>query len=471
MPISVVKKIKQNPLWRHWLVFAGLCVLAYAFFAHPDVIETANHGYVLITSTLKGRFLNFYNDVMAHPFGTYLYYINFAHYNIIIYVLFAIVELPYVALHLLFNTALNEPLLYYIGKLVSAGFYIACIPMVNRVALQLGLAEKDAQLAALFFALLPPVFFSSMIMGQYDSICLFFVLLGLYQWLKGNLMLCAVFMGAGAAGKFFSLMVLVPLVLLAEKRPLHIIKYGLVSLWLVGPTSLLFMGRTGDMGMFNNLMMARLFSAKIPAAADLPIFPTLYVILCVAAFFWQPGEKRIKQCGIWLCLAVFCGLFFFVDWHPQWIVLLAPFMVLTTFLEKNRTPWFWVDIMLSAGFFLHCALSHPYQLEANMLDYGVLGLAGLRTVGLESYKSISFYLNLLPVVPALPMVLFGAGLILHTLFKLPLGRGTPATLLAKDIAAPKQTELVFYAWLVFGLGMAVWFFPTIFTWLKCFAIL
>lgn len=463
---TLMNKIKNMPLRRHWFIFAGLCVVAYVFFAHPDVIETSNHSYVLLSSTFQGRFLEFYNDVMAHPFGKFLYYINNAHYNIFVYIIFALAELPYFLIHVIFKTTLNEPLLYYIGKLVSAGFTVACIPLVKKVAVQLGLQPQDANWAALFFALMPPVFFSSMVMGQYDAICLFFILLGLYYWLKGNLVMCAFWMGAGAAGKFFSLLLLVPLILLAEKRPLHIIKNGLVSLWVVLPTSLLFMGRTGDMGIFNDIMISRLFAAKLPAASNIPIFPTIYLVLCAVAYFWHPAEKDRGQRGIWLCLATFAALFFFVDWHPQWVILLAPFLVLSTFLEKKRTPWFWVDIALSAGFFLFCATTHPYQLEANMLDYGLLGFLGLRTQGLESYRSISFYLNLIPVVSALPMVLFGGALTLHTFLKFPLNRGTPASLLTKNAPEASAKELPVFAWLVFGAGMAVWFLPTMFTWFK-----
>lgn len=462
-----LKKIKEHPLRLHWFIFAGLCVLAYLFFVHPDIIETSNHSYLLLDSTFKGRFLQFYNDVMARPFGKELYYTNFAHYNILVYIIFAIVQLPVFIFNVIFNTY-YEPLFYFVGKLVSAGFFIACIPQVRKLAQQLGVSQENSRWAALFFALLPPVFFSSMVMGQYDTICLLFILLGLRQWLKGNNLACALLLGAGACAKFFSLLLLVPLILLSEKRPLHILKNGLASLWLLVPTTLLFWGRTGDMSLFNNIMIDRLFAAKF---GSIPLFPLLYFVLCVAAYLHKPKDDATKaRGGVWLCLAAFGLLFFFVDWHPQWLVLIAPFMVLTTFMEKNKAPWFFVDILFSAGFFLICALTHAHELEANLLDWGLIGLlGGLRTTN-HPYNPIAFYLALVPVLPALPTVLFGGGLISHVGFKLPFGGSTLASRLSGQTETPQKT-LPIYLWLVFGLGMAVWFLPTMFTWLKCFSIL
>ncbi|MFV0412187.1 MAG: glycosyltransferase 87 family protein [Oscillospiraceae bacterium] len=471
MRATALQKIKKLPLRWHWLAFGVFCLLAYALFAHPDVVETSNHSYLLLDSTFKGNFLNFYNDVMAHPFGKNLYYTNNAHYNIVIYIIFALAELPVFLFNLIFKTALNEPLLYFIGKLVSAASFIACIPVFYRIARELDIKQPDAHWAALFFALSPPAFFASMVMGQYDSICLFFILMGLLQWLRGKTLACSLWFGLGASSKFFALFLLVPLVLLVEKRPLHIIKHGLVSLWLVLPASLLFWGRTGDMGIFNDIMISRLFSAKIPAASDVSIFPLLYVLLCIAAYLWRPKKEDTGRTGIWLCLAAFSFLFLFVSWHPQWVILLMPFLVLTTFMEKNRTPWFWVDLVLAAGYFLFCAIGYPRQLEANLLDYGLLNaLTGLHTSAVPDYNAISFYLYLIPVVAALPMVLFGGAVLAHLLFKVPLRGGTPAARLAGAAASPAK-ELPVFVWLVFLGGMAVWFVPTLFTWLKCFAIL
>ncbi|MDL2325172.1 hypothetical protein LJC61_08540 [Ruminococcaceae bacterium OttesenSCG-928-A16] len=470
--MKIAKKFKSNPLRWHWVVFGAVCLLAYLFFVHPDVIETSNHSYLLLDSIFKGRFLDFYNYVMEHPFQKNLYYINNAHYNIVIYAIFAIAELPVFIFNAIFGTAINEPLLYYIGKLVSLGFFVTCIPLVRRIASQLGFSNTDSHWASFFFATFPPAFFSAVVMGQYDTLCLFFLLLGFSHWLKGNYWAFTLWFGVGAACKFFPLLVFIPLLLLVEKRPLHLLKYGAASLWLVAPTTLLYMGRTGDMSLFNDLMISRLFAAKIPAAVNISIFPLLLFVLFIACYLYTPAKQLLAKTGLWACLASFGLLFMFVNWHPQWFILIAPFLVLTTFAEKERVPWFWLNIALSAGFFILCATAYAYQLEANLLDFGLVGIiTNLLTSSSPGYNSISFYYNLLPVILALPMVLVGGVLTANVLLKAPGKNGTLASRLAAGNAALTTSKYGWFAWGVFAGGTAIWLLPTLFTWLKCFNFL
>ncbi len=467
--MATLTKTKMQPARLHWILFFSLCAVCLALFAHPDVIETANHGYLFWDSLFGGRFLHFYNNIIAHENS--LYYINSAHYNIAVYLIFALAELPVYLFNLIFGTAVSEPLVYFIGKLVSAGFFVACIPVVMLIAQELGLDKVTSRWAGLFFALWPPAFFSSIIMGQYDSLCLFFLLVSVLCWLRGKMLYFALWMGAGAACKFFPLMVFIPLLLLREKRFLQILKYAAISLWLLVPTTLLFWGRTGDIGAFNSIMISRLFGGVLMGGWPLYLFPITLLILCFVAYLWSPPKDALGKTGIWICLTVFASLFLFADWHPQWMILIAPFLVLTTFLEKQRRPWFLLDIVFAAGFFLFCAVTHPNQLEANLLDFGVVGLAtGLKTSTFPLHNAILFYYEKLPLVSALPMVLVGGALLANVIFKAPLMRGTPASRLATG-AGPDDKRLPAYLWGVFGGGMAVWLLPTVFTWLKCFSFL
>lgn len=467
MKLPTLQTIKKAPLRWHWLAYGCIGILAVFLFVHPDIVETANHSYVLLESIFSGRFMHFYGDVIAR--GSGLYYINNAHYNIVIYLLFAIAELPVFIVCKLFSVTVSEALLYFIGKLVSAGFFVGCLVVIRRVAKELGLSESDSRISSLFMALWPPAFMSVLIMGQYDSLCLFFTLLGFLLWLRGNHTRSALWFGLGAACKFFPLLLFIPLLLLTEKRILHILKYGVLSLWLVLPTTLLFWGRTGDMGAFNGAMVGRLFSAKLPAALDMPLFPVLFLLLCFVAYLWCPQKEEYKRIGLWLCLAVFGVFFLLVSWHPQWVILLAPFVILTTLLEKQRTPWFWLDMALGGGFLLYCFVLYPRQLEANLLDFGLIGvISGKVTTQVPEALSVLHIIERLPVVGALPMVLFGGALLAQIILKTPGKQGTPATLLAKSTSGPAAKWLPLWAWAIWGVCFAVWLAPTLLTWVLHF---
>ena len=471
--MSVLVKTNQPPKKLHWVLFACFSLLAWLLFVHPDVIETANHSYLLLETIFKGRFFEYYNEIMAH--NNTLYYINFAHYNIFIYFIFAIAQLPMFIINTIFHLPPNETLLYFNGKLVSILFFIGCIPLVQQIGEELGLTRSTSRWASLFFALWPPAFFSAMVMGQYDSIGLFFTLAALLYWTRGKMLPFAFITGIGAACKFYILFLFIPLLLLREKRIWQIIKSGLIALWLIVPTTLLFSGRSGDMPLFNDIMMSRLFQAKFPGAREIPLFPALYLILCFIAYLWRPKKTEENKIGLWLGLAAYSLFFLLVDWHPQWLILLAPFVVLTTFLEKPQMPWFWLDIALSAGFFFFTATIFPNQLEANLLDFGIIGvLSPWQTHQFPHHNAISFYYNLLPMVSALPMVLCSGAILSHFVLKIPFTKGSPARQLAQNYSSPVDVwegKYALWVWVVFVIGMGVWALPTFFTWLKCFGFL
>lgn len=469
-----MKLLIQKPYRLHSLAACLLLAAALFLFVHPDIVETANHSYLLLESLFSGRFADFYNVVAAHENS--LYYLNNAHYNVIVYLLFAVAELPVFIVCAIAGTAPSEALLYFLCKLVSIGFYLGCAVLVSKIAVQVGIKDTTAGWAALFFALWPPAFFSVPIMGQYDSLGVFFMLLGIHFWLREKRWVSILWFGVGIACKFFPLFVLIPLLLLWEKRPLHLLKYGVASLWLVLPTGLLFAGRSGDMGYFNQIMLGRLFEAELFTSA-VPLFPVLFFVLCCAAWLYHPPAADRPRVTLWFGLAVFAALFLWVDWNVQWVLYLAPFAVLTTLLEKQRLPWHLLDILLAAGYFLLCAYRMPGQLEANLLNFGVVGLAsGLNTALTDGvFNHIAFYYDaLLPVLLPLGKTLFGGALAAGALFKFPRKGKTLASHLAKDaeagwlVTAGQEPR---YLWAVFGAGLAIWLLPTAFTWLKCFGFL
>ncbi len=469
-PKNAFLQLLCGPLRLHVVLFAVFAVAAFFLFAHPDVIETSNHAWQLLKSTANGRFLQFYNDVVAR--GTSLFYTNYAHYNVAVYLIFALVELPVFLVCSIFGLQVPATLLYFLGKLVAAAFFIGCLPLVHALLREAGRPEKDAGYAALFTALGPPAFFAVFMMGQYDSICLFFTLLGLYYWTKDRPVASALVFGAGAACKFFPLMLFAVLLLLRHKRVLDILKYLAVSLWLLAPTTLLFLGNNGDMSDFNGLMMQRLFAAEVPGAGGFALFGAFFAALCFAAYLWRPAEKDRLKAGLWLCLTVYALIFLFVEWHPQWVVLLAPFVVMTTFLEKDRAPWFYLDIAFAAGFFLYCATVFPGQLEANLLDFGLPGaLGGLQMAALPGARVLQDYYGLVQVLTVVPAVLCPGALLCQLALKAPLSGGSPASRLAKGQTSPEEKYLPRFLWMVFGAGMAVWVLPVCFTALKSFGLL
>ena len=398
-------------------VFA-IGAVALFLFVHPDAIETGNHAYLLLESIFSGQPRSFYGLVAAHQNN--LYYINNAHYNIVVYLLFALAELPVFAVNTLFHLPVNEAVLTFIVKAVNAAFFVGCMPVMVSLARELKYSQTAQSFAPLLFALWPPALFSALVMGQFDVIALFFVLSGLLYWMRGKVLEFSLLFGFAIAIKSLPAFLFLPLLLLIEKRPLQILRQGLTALWLTVPTTLLFVEVTFSMKHFNEIMTERLFAAKLAGGREIAVFPLLFALLCVLAFFWHPAPQNRNKAGLWMGLCVRGVLFLFVEWHPQWLILLAPFMILTTLAESHRRPWLFVDLVFFAGFFLLCAAAYPSQLEANLFDAGLLGLfsqaSSARTPLIELYLRV-------PMLARLPMVLFSAALGAQLLLKAPLCGG------------------------------------------------
>lgn len=446
----------------HKAAIAITFIICYFMFSHPDIWETANHSYLLLQSIAEGKFFDFYSYVSAHE-NTY-YYINNAHYNIFVYMLFSIWQLPVFLFNSIFNLALNEQFIWLWTKAVSVAFFVASGFAVRLIAKELKLSDTASNLCALFFIFNPIAFFGPMVMGQYDSMCVFFTLLGLLFYIKGNNTRFCILAGVGIVCKFFPLIIVVFLILLCEKRVLHIIKYLAITMWLYIPTTLLFYGRTGNAAAFNSIMIDRIFAQKYDTSVGaVSVFVLLLAVLLVLVFLYTPKTQQQKNyLALYIPLAVMGLLFIYVEWHPQWLMLLIPFAVITTFMQEKRQPWFILDIVMSAGFFILCFFKLPGQMGASLFDGGLLKFAG----GINAAASagwLPFYkiLSLIPYIYQLSLVMFIGSIAANIIFKFPFKDDTLCNRLSKNTAFDKLSDTK-WLYAVFIIGFVLmWFIPVL----------
>lgn len=470
MPITLHRKKALPSAPQKWetALFAVLLAAAYLLFAHPDILETARHAYILLRSTFDGQFLSFYENTLSRVYG--YDYSNAAHYNIAVYILYALWELPLYGVEKLTGTAFSDVALALWCKAIGVGFYLGCGVLLGRLAAAFGYDRETAAWAPLAFWLNPIAFLTTAVMGQYDSICLFFVLWALLAYKRGQLWRFSFIMGAGLVCKFFPLFLLLPLLLLAEKRPVRVAAYLATSMWLYLPTTLLFRGRTGDASFFNGLMTDRLFAQGFPGGAmDASYIGIGMALICVAAWLYTPPtEAKRDMAVLYTGVAVFGVLFLFVLWHPQWLLLLVPFMVLTTLRQRSGPALAVVDSVLAAGFVQMIFMLLPNALEGDMLDMGVLNFAFGMPYSLkgEAQRAVSFYLELIPHMTRLIPVCFYGALLAELVFKAPWKNTT----VAESLAAAGQKKTLncrAYVWGEFAIVLGgIWLIPTLFAYMK-----
>ena len=456
--------LSAGPARLEYILFALLAGACFLLFNHPDILETARHSYILIRSTLDGNFLGFFEDTLQRTYG--YPYVNAAHYNILMYLMYAVWILPLYLAEQLFGFAVGDALLAMWCKVIGTAFYLGSGFLVGLLAEKLGCRPAACRWAVLLFWLNPISFFDTLVMGQYDSICLFFTLWAVLLYLDRRYTGFSLLVGAGILFKFFPLFLFIPLLLLVEKRPLRLLKYGLVSLWLYLPTTLLFWGRTGDASGFTRLMADRLFKISFPGTmADASWFGLCMVLVCVAAYLYHPkSDKAWQDAAVYSGLAVFSLLFLFVLWHPQWLILLPPFLILNMLCRKEQYCYAYLNIALSIGFFILTAVVYPGALEGNLLDFGILqpltglsyALSGHPVVLASLYERIPYFVRL-------GAILFYGALLASLVFALPVGRRTLSDRLAGEDAVRMNCRLV--CWGSFALGfVCCWLVPALAGW-------
>ena len=460
---SLTKKLKWPDGFKIYdkLFFTLAFVMAFFFMSHPDLWETANHSYVFLESVFSGNFMNFYEFCAAHN-NTY-YYINVANYNIMIYILFGLWELPVFIFNQIFSLPMNEQFIIYWAKIVCVAFYIGCGYMVKRLCRALGISENKAAMAAMFFLFNPIAFYSPMAMGQYDTLCLFFTLWALCYYVENDMTKFSFVIGLGIVFKFFPLLILVPLVLLKEKKILNILKYGAMSMWLYIPTTALFLGRTGNAAAFTKAMIERMFMVTADIGMGRPsVFMICYALIVFAAFLWSPkGNHAANYTAIYMSMAVFGLLYVFIHWHPQWLVLMIPFVVVTTFMQDSPKPWWCMDIIMSAGFIFTSFLHFPNRSGAYLFTGGILGHLGIVTVAGAGWQSISHFMGIVPYLVQLVPVMFAGSILGNIIFKLPVGNSSLADRMSDKNAYDNLNDKLFlYGIFIIGF-IGLWLMPSL----------
>ncbi len=472
----MLSRLKNSTLFQtcpKWelLLWAFVFCLVFLFTSHPDIWETANHSYLLWESILNGEFFHYYDYVAARPLP--IYYTNLAHYNIIVYLVFALWQLPLFLINQLFSLAVYEPFLWLWTKLLCVLFFVGCAFMVKQICLALGFAPKKALAVALFFLFNPIAFFSPVVMGQYDSLCLFFMLWALLFYLRGDMKRFSLLIGIAAVFKFFAFLPFIPLLLLHEKRFLPLLKYAVLSLWLYVPSSLLFLGRTGNAGTFTQLMFERMLSLTVPTGfAPVSLFLLCYALICFGCFLYTKPQQR-TYLAVYVPLVVFGLLFLCIYWHPQWLLLLMPFLIITTFLQKNIRLFLYLDFILCFGFFLTCFFQFPQQMGAHLFVGGLYSFVSGQNIALhaEMWNPVSMFLALVPNLAHFAPLAFTGATLAHLIFKAPLAKHSLAgTLCEKQKFNAVPLRAIGYS--LFAIGfMGFWLVPSLFEHLNAFGFL
>ena len=296
------------------------------------------------------------------------------------YFVFALWGLPLKLLGINLSPAESIGFAVYWYKLLPVAVYFACAALLKSLIQQIVDDVKIAEKVAILWLVSPLAFFSQFTFGQYDSFTLFCMLLGFHYYFKKDLARFTWCFGIAITFKYFAAFVFFPLLLLLEKDLKRLAKYSFLFLvpFVVEVAPFALTGsKEFNAGVFGFSAANRVFGILV--SNGLSTFNLVFMIwgvLCGYLYFWEGAVGAWKERALtWVSVSLI-PVFFFVYWHPQWLLLLSPFMMLNLMYKRSLKTYLNFQMILMAVAMVLFVLNWPGNVDQTLLKLGVLGKWG-----------------------------------------------------------------------------------------------
>ncbi len=372
MPQSVLLA-RKNPWLKYLPVLVSALFAIFCFDQGFDMKITMLHSSELIDALRSGE--KFYARVWAIAQETgFLGYPaekSGAIYNVMVYLTMAVWALPVYLLNQLvhFSPETYTEILNLWGRVLVIALCLVTASQLSRLAKEIFHREGsehelpwDQDVRYLFLSS-PILLCEAIVLNQYDIFMVLTMVIALRFFFQNRMVLFSLLMSLSICYKLFAVIAFVPLLLVKEKRFWRILGYALIGASVYGITTLACARLDPGYAATQEVMGRQfgysswIYAKMMPGGfSDVYIFILGYLLLCFFAFMHHPDPDREKEAefSLWLGLAAYVLFFCFVNWHPQWIVLLVPFVALLFGSVRQRETALLADLVLSLGYLAVC---------------------------------------------------------------------------------------------------------------------
>lgn len=340
---------REVTVW-DWIILALLAGFCFFTMEQGDIIHTGTCSFTL----LKGHILDFYEYNSIYLGGN--------NYMVSTYLLFALWNIPLAIMGLATQptTNLTYGMLMWFKAFPTTMFVLSAILFYRICKKYEGKTGIKAKWATFLFLLTPTAFYSQFIFGQYDVLTTFFMVLGLKMLLdekKHNMMWFSLLFGFATTFKYHALLFFVPILLYREKRLSALIKNAIfyfVPIILVNLPYLhssAFSYGVQGFGAVNYFFAAGV-DYYVGTIWRIYLVPMLWIAVCVYAYTKKTSKDPMEALEeiayltglvVWLAFGV-------VFWHPQWLMIATPYLVLGLMVSKRRSIICLMDTALSVAY-------------------------------------------------------------------------------------------------------------------------
>ncbi len=403
-----VKNYLYNNRKLFYLVLFILQVILFYCYGYGDLSITTEHGISFWECLFSGKIRDYYNINISTELHAGVYNGNyFAAYDFMSYIIFGIWNFPlWVARHFF---GVQYPLDYLLGNLwaesIVLAFYCGCIYFANKILKLVNINECKKYIAIMSTSAFVSLYI--IVFGQYDVICIFFILWGIYSLLTGNRIMFLVAFSIAVPIKMLALFMFVPIVLLCEKNILKVMASGvIVMIPMLFFRVLIPFSDISNTSVFMELLFANTIKVGYTECSVFLLVYILFLIYCYIKSAAVEIEKRVEQ-FVYICFVSFAIFIVFVGALPYWAMYFVPFIYMLYIINtENRYINLILETCMSASLVISQILHFYYMttgtIVQNMLLGNIFDLSGINGIGWHNiglkYMSNDAWNELLNVV-------------------------------------------------------------------------
>lgn len=325
----------------NYILVTLLLLSSLIIFYYTDFSDTLDNSVMLFEVIEKGNLFNYYQYAAEHAHFNTVYTAN---YNVFLYFIFMLWNLPIILINKLYPfDYMNSFYALSYCKLLILTTTLLSSHILKKISIYLTNNKNVGITSQILFLSSACTIIPSMVACQYDSISLLFILLGLYGYLKNNKVLFYLSFVVAMPLKSFAIFIFIPLLLLKEKNIIKIILKTLLTLSFNILLEIPFIHNDYykiAMGSQNSSAMDLILNSNISIAGySLNIFLLLFGILCVYAYIHNFEKDENKNLKYTYIASVSISLFLsFTHIRSYWIILIVPFILLITSINKKNYP-------------------------------------------------------------------------------------------------------------------------------------
>lgn len=351
---------------RKFLLWGSVSIIALTYFilfSHDDLNHTAVSSYAI----LNGHINDFYEfnktRVGGNDYLPLIYWV-FAIWNYLFCNIFSC--------NLSSDTYILTFHELFAQKLLLIFLFILSVKIVNLIAREVTNSQGAIANTTVFYATSTVMLFCIFAFNQYDIVGMVFSLYGLLLYTRNKLFRFSILFSAAISIKYFALVAFFPILLIREKRFGRILFYSIIAFSVTAIQIYLYKDSPLFMARFYSLALNKIASNESASITSPGIFFFgAYILTLGACFICKPKDK---QDSLRLCVAasIFCYLLLYlkVDWHPQWVCIILPYIALSMIYAKDTNLPLIFKVVFSTSFILLVISRYPNELDTAMLGWG-----------------------------------------------------------------------------------------------------